>query len=107
MSVRSRGNIAYLTGTYPTEIVKNKNNSKCIKMYLRLVVVAKDYSEPLKWYRKAAQQGNVTAQNNLGVMYNLAWTCLNGVGAPQSILPINSGSTIRYLLPIFFLPEIQ
>ncbi len=50
-------------------------------MYLRFVVVANDHSEALKGYRKAVKQGNVEAQINLGVIYNLGWTYLNGVGA--------------------------
>ena len=28
-----------------------------------------DYAEAVKWYRKAAEQGNAIAQNNLGVMF--------------------------------------
>ncbi len=31
--------------------------------------VAQDYKEAVKWYRLAAEQGDVDAQNNLGVMY--------------------------------------
>jgi len=31
--------------------------------------VAKDYSEALKWYQKAADQGDANAQTNLGLMY--------------------------------------
>ncbi len=31
--------------------------------------VTKDYAKAAHWYRKAAGQGNATAQNNLGVMY--------------------------------------
>ena len=30
---------------------------------------AQDYPEALRWYRKAAEQGDAPAQNNLGVMY--------------------------------------
>ena len=37
----------------------------------------KNYSEALKWYRKAAEQGNAEAQINLGGMY------LYGKGVPQ------------------------
>lgn len=32
--------------------------------------VNQDYSEAMKWYRKAADQGNAIAQNNLGYMYD-------------------------------------
>jgi TPR repeat protein len=39
--------------------------------------VPKDYSEAIKWYRKSAEQGNATAQCNLGVMYE------NGNGVPK------------------------
>ncbi|MDA1310441.1 MAG: hypothetical protein O2985_12665, partial [Proteobacteria bacterium] len=31
----------------------------------------------MKWYRKAAEQGDASAQNNLGIMYR------NGKGVPQ------------------------
>ena len=31
--------------------------------------VPKDYTEAVKWYRKAAEQGNATAQSNLGHRY--------------------------------------
>ena len=31
--------------------------------------VAKDYAEAVKWYMKAAEQGNSAAQYNLGLMY--------------------------------------
>ncbi len=34
-------------------------------------------AKALQWYRKAAEQGEVTAQYNLGVMYD------NGQGVPQ------------------------
>ena len=39
---------------------------------------AKDYSEAIKWYRKAAEQGDDTAQNNLGICYE------NGHGVKQN-----------------------
>ena len=32
-------------------------------------LVVKDYDEAIKWYRKAAEQGNADAQYMLGVMY--------------------------------------
>jgi TPR repeat protein len=32
--------------------------------------VTRDYAEALKWYRKAAEQGEANAQSNLGVMYH-------------------------------------
>ncbi len=31
--------------------------------------VSQDYPEAVKWYRKAAEQGNANGQNNLGLMY--------------------------------------
>ena len=37
----------------------------------------KDYTEALEWYRKAAEQGFASAQNNLGTMYH------EGAGVPQ------------------------
>ena len=36
-----------------------------------------DYAEAARWYRKAAEQGSVAAQNNMGVFY--VW----GYGMPQ------------------------
>lgn len=36
-----------------------------------------DYAEAARWYRKAAEQGNVDAQNNLGWMY------INGYGVKK------------------------
>jgi TPR repeat protein len=32
--------------------------------------VPENNSEAVKWYRRAAEQGNATAQNNIGVMYD-------------------------------------
>ena len=46
-------------------------------MYLQGHGVPLDYAESAKWYRKAAEQGSVAAQNNLGVAY--VW----GFGVPQ------------------------
>ncbi len=40
--------------------------------------VQQDYKKALKWYRKAAEQGNALAQANLGVMYR------NGYGVEQN-----------------------
>jgi TPR repeat protein len=42
--------------------------------------VPQDYQEALKWYRKAAEQGNTHAQNSLGRMY------ANGKGVPQDFV---------------------
>jgi len=39
--------------------------------------VPQDYAEAVKWFRKAADQGNAVAQSNLGVMYD------NGQGVAQ------------------------
>ena len=38
----------------------------------------KDYNEALKWYRKAADQGNAKAMNNIGLLYE------KGNGVPQN-----------------------
>ena len=46
-------------------------------MYLFGYGVPRDYSEAVKWFRKAAEQGNVDALNNLGVAYR------DGQGVPQ------------------------
>ena len=42
--------------------------------------VVQDYVEAVKWYRKAAEQGNAEAQYNLGVMY------YKGKGIPQDYI---------------------
>jgi len=40
--------------------------------------VPQDDHEAVKWYRRAAEQGDADAQANLGVMY------ANGAGVPQN-----------------------
>jgi TPR repeat protein len=40
--------------------------------------VPQSYAEALKWFRKAANQGNAAAQFNLGLMYRM------GQGVPQN-----------------------
>ena len=42
--------------------------------------VPQDAQEALKWYRKAAEQGDASAQLNLGVMYH------EGQGVPQDFI---------------------
>jgi len=39
--------------------------------------VTQDYAQAVKWYRKAAEQGDADAQFNLALMYD------NGQGVPQ------------------------
>ena len=39
-------------------------------MYANGEGVEQDKEEAVKWYRKAAEQGNADAQNTLGVMYD-------------------------------------
>jgi TPR repeat protein len=47
-------------------------------MYNRGQGVPQDYSEAVKWYRLAAEQGSANAQYVLGIMY------ANGRGVPQN-----------------------
>ena len=54
----------------------NELTDRGIEFYLGQGV-PQDYGEAVRWFRRAADQGNVTAQNNLGVMY------ANGQGVPQ------------------------
>ena len=42
--------------------------------------VAQDYAEAARWYRKAAEQGDLAARNNLGVLY------INGTGVPRDLV---------------------
>jgi TPR repeat protein len=46
-------------------------------MYFNGKGVAQDYAEAVKWFRKAAEQGDAFAQARLGAMYIL------GQGVPQ------------------------
>jgi len=46
-------------------------------MYYRGAGVKQDYAEAVRWYRKAAEQGNLWGQNALGSMYQL------GMGVKQ------------------------
>jgi len=41
--------------------------------------VPQDYAEAMRWYRKAADQGNAGAQNNIGTLYD------NGQGVRQDL----------------------
>ena len=47
-------------------------------MYAGGYGVRQDYAEAFRWYRKAAEQGDVQAQYNLGLMY------YNGQGVRQN-----------------------
>ena len=47
-------------------------------MYAEGQGVPQDYAEAVKWFRLAADQGNATAQYNLGLMYD------KGQGVPQN-----------------------
>ena len=49
-------------------------------MYANRQGVPQDYIEAEKWYRKAAEQGDASAQNNLGLMYH------EGQGVPQDYI---------------------
>ena len=46
-------------------------------MFAQGLEVPKDFDKALKWYGKAANQGNAVAQCNLGVIYQ------NGYGAAK------------------------
>jgi hypothetical protein len=46
-------------------------------MYDKSRGVPQDYVEAVKWYRKAAAQGNAIAQNKMGIMYD------KGFGVPK------------------------
>jgi TPR repeat protein len=46
-------------------------------MYENGYGVTKDDTEAVKWFRKAAEQGNATGQYNLGIMYE------NGYGVTK------------------------
>jgi uncharacterized protein len=46
-------------------------------MYFKGAGVPRDYAEAIRWYRKAAEQGDATAQISLGFIYHY------GRGVPQ------------------------
>lgn len=46
-------------------------------MYSNGQGVNRDYAKAVEWYTKSANQGHISAQNNLGVMYE------RGQGIPQ------------------------
>ena len=48
-------------------------------MYDNAYGVSRDYIEAMKWYRKASDQGNSNAQENIGVMYE------NGDGVDKDL----------------------
>jgi TPR repeat protein len=49
-----------------------------------------DYAEALKWWRKAADQGHVGAQLDLGTMYR------EGHGVPPASATVPCDSTLRH-----------
>jgi TPR repeat protein len=49
-------------------------------MYSRGESVPKNYTEAMKWYKKAADQGYTSAQNNLATMY------ADGKGVPKNFV---------------------
>jgi TPR repeat protein len=49
-------------------------------MYQKGHGLSKDAKQAVAWYRKAADQGNAFAQNNMGVMY------AKGEGVPQDFV---------------------
>jgi TPR repeat protein len=49
-------------------------------MYTNGQGVPQDYKAAVKWYRLAAEQGDASAQFNLGLMYK------NGQGVPQNYI---------------------
>ena len=61
--------------------------------YVRGNGVPQDYRETLRWYRKAADQGNASAQRNLGVMFG------EGLGVPQDYAEGFAGQPSRTMLP--------
>ena len=49
-------------------------------MYQHGQGVPRDYEAAVRWYRRAAEQGDADAQNNLGVMYG------KGQGVPRNYI---------------------
>lgn len=56
-----------------------KAQNELATMYYKGDGVSQDYSEALKWYRKAAEQDYAIAQYYIGLMYG------NGLGVPQNV----------------------
>ncbi len=57
-------------------------------MYRNSQGVPQDYKQALSWYRKAAEQGNAVAQNNLGNMYS------SSQGVPQDYVQAHLWSNL-------------
>ena len=53
-------------------------------MYAEGQGVTQNYTKAKYWYKKAAEQGNANAQNNLGVLYE------NGQGVTQNVTQAKS-----------------
>jgi TPR repeat protein len=60
-------------------------------MYNSGLGVPPDYAEAVKWFRKAAMQGDVAAQKNLAAKYG------NGQGVPQNYAEAYVWSSIAVL----------
>ncbi|MBQ9573826.1 MAG: sel1 repeat family protein, partial [Synergistaceae bacterium] len=45
--------------------------------YMSGLGVEKDYTKAMEWYKKSALNGNITAQHNIGYMYE------NGLGVEK------------------------
>jgi TPR repeat protein len=57
-------------------------------MYAKGQGVPQDYQAALRWFHKAAEQGDASAQNNLGLMYE------RGRGARQDFILAHMWSSI-------------
>ena len=70
------GYVAYETGDYETALREFKSSRDPMShtilgmMYDEGLGVLQDYKEAVKWYTKAAEQGDADAQGSLGSMYS-------------------------------------
>jgi VWFA-related protein len=77
-------------GTYriEVELVNDQGEVFARSSYSNGEKVPQDEVEAARWYRLAAEQGNVRAQGNLGVMYG------NGSGVPQDYITAHMWSNL-------------
>ena len=69
--------------------------SEAVAVYDEGRGVARDYKEAAKWYRLAAEQGNISAQVNLGVLYRRRPRCRAGLQGGREVVPFGGGAGRR------------
>ena len=61
-------------------MVKKKSQNGLGWMYMKGIGVKQNYTEVIKWFEKAVQQGLASSMVNLGALYN------NGLGTAKDLI---------------------